>query len=288
MSRTTVALVVGLAALGSILPQPCAAADSVEIVTLLPASGMFPLSPAAAYATVRYALESAPYGAITVGPTWEGKYDPAAAPYEPALWSDTVWIAKGTGTVVVRFGVTCKPGSANKTADGANAWLRTSQTKNGTLSIEGPLGSKRWHVLCACAGLPDLTTPRHGGIVLGTVPAPWGGTVALSETKASGSAHGRCSFDASYTILNAGAAASGPFVSRLALDTPPTTVASDAVSGVAPGSSKPLATTVALAPGTHRLYLVLDALNAVAETNESNNQFQVTYTLTGSCGGAVH
>ena len=131
--------------------------------------------------------------------------------------------------------------------------------------------------------LPDITA--EPALTIGGQRASWGRTVTVAAADAQRSANGVCSFPVSYAVRNAGGPVPGPFSSTLAgsLAPTPTTRTWPALGQKAIVNQSD---TVGLKPGRNILTLTLDQRNQVKESNENNNVFRLTVTLTGECGTA--
>lgn len=135
----------------------------------------------------------------------------------------------------------------------------------------------------AGAGLPDITSGPN--ITVGTQATQWGGIVAVNAAEARRMHDGVCDFAIRHTAHNNGASATGTFGRRWT---------NSNVSGswdmiyppIPPNGTLERVDTLPLKPGRNVLYLTLDSGNAVAESNENNNLFQVTVDLNGVCGPA--
>lgn len=131
--------------------------------------------------------------------------------------------------------------------------------------------------------LPDITA--EPALTIGGKRTSWGQTVTVAAADAQRSANGVCSFPVSYAVRNAGGPVAGAFSSTLAgsLAPTPTTRTWPALGQKAIVNQSD---TVGLKPGRNILTLTLDQRNQVKESNENNNVFRLTVTLTGECGTA--
>ncbi len=266
-----------------------ASADNIRIVSVSPPSGNFPMLPSLAEAVVEYEVTSSPWARIAV----EAIPHVVPGPGQTAPGASFVpcWVPKGKGTKTMQFSLNCGENCVpSGPVTAVHAMLHASaacQTPPQQLLAEHTLPAQYSY---ACPGapvpLPDITS--RGGIKLGERFVRWGGSVQLSEAESSRVANGRCGFDARYEMVNAGAAATSPaFSNRLTLDTKAAVIATNTGLALAKSEAKTLTAQLPLTPGTHVLSLVLDADNQVAESNEKNNAFRVTYTLAGTCAHPV-
>jgi len=285
--RATVALV-ALVALSGGFDATAAAGDSVKILRASPQSGVFPVSPASGKVYVAYVLESAPYAAIVAGPALQKSILQVGPDYH----IEETWVSKGSGEVVVSYTIACGPETPPAPVDQISASLDPAQALHGTLHNETASDFLHTHGTWGCNPPPDITVPKHSGIVIGTKPVAWGGSVGLTSAEAAGAKGGACLFDTRYEMTNVGGSATmGPFTNRLAVDAPTNVVWEPSVNfSLHKNETKRVDARIPLRPGFHTLYLVLDSNNIYneVESNESNNQFQITYTLAGNCGGGLH
>ena len=136
---------------------------------------------------------------------------------------------------------------------------------------------------------PDITSGQ--GLVIGGEVGgqggrlvPWGGTVSLTRRDANAPGAGTCAFNIAYDEINRDRVPTTmPFVNILRRG--PIEVAKQTNRRLASGEAKRVYTQVYLASGptAQTLSLTLDAENAVAETNESNNRFEITFVLREDC-----
>jgi hypothetical protein len=285
--RATVALAV-LVALSGVFAATAAAADSVKILGASPQSGAFPVSPASGQVRVAYLLQSAPYAAIVAGPALQKSILQVGPDYH----NEEAWVSKGSGEVVVSYTIVCGPETPPAPVDEISASLLPAQALHGTLGNYSAEDTLHTQGTWGCNPPPDITVPKHSGIVIGTKPVTWGGSVGLTSAEAAGAKGGACLFDTGYEMVNAGGSATmNLFTNRLAVDTPMNAVWEPPVNfSLHRNETKKVGARIPLRPGFHILYLVLDSnpIYHETESNESNNQFQVTYTLTGNCGGGLH
>lgn len=136
---------------------------------------------------------------------------------------------------------------------------------------------------------PDITSGR--GIVVGGEVGgqggklvPWGGTVVLTRRDAVSPRTGTCAFNIAYDEVNREPSETGrSFVNVLRRGT--LEVARQTNRHLGPSEARKVFTQAYLAsgPAAHTLSLTLDAEGAVAETDESNNRFEITYLLRDDC-----
>ena len=285
--RATLTLVV-LAALSGGLAATAAAGDSVKILRASPQSGAFPVSPASGKVYVSYVLESAPYAAIVAGPALHKSILQVGPDYH----NEEAWVSRASGEVVMSYTIVCGPETPPAPVTEINASLLPAQALHGTLGNYAAGDSLHTQGTWGCNPPPDITVPKHSGIVIGTKPVAWGGSVGLTSAEAAGAKGDACLFDTRYEMTNAGGSATmNLFTNRLAVDAPTNAVREPPVNfSLHKNETKRVDARIPLRPGFHVLYLLLDssAIYHEVESNESNNQFQITYTLTGNCGGGLH
>ncbi len=256
---------------------PAGAADSIKIVSASPASGALPVSPATGTVTISYTLESAKFAKIQAGHLTAV---PKLAGW-PGFQGGATWVSKGTGQVTVSYSFTCQPESPAFPIDTLLAQLFPSKTMNGPTAM--PSANSQFPTpggWVPCKPLPDIRVPKRSGIVLGQKGVTWGSSVSLTPADSGVCKDGRCAFEATYGIVNAGGSVNiWPFASRLSLDSPVNRVAEASNLTLKSGTATSVRTKVTLPAGTHTLFLVLDPTNKVMEGNENNNQYQITYTL---------
>lgn len=129
---------------------------------------------------------------------------------------------------------------------------------------------------------PDITS--EGGVVVAGKATAWRGMIAAEAKDAIRVAGGQCEFPVQYIVRNIGLSPTGPFGS-LWQNTPPTGTFSRSWLPLAPGGTSKQTDLVMLKPGLNLLRLTLDNAKQVAESNEGNNEFQVSVSLNGICGG---
>jgi hypothetical protein len=130
-------------------------------------------------------------------------------------------------------------------------------------------------------GKPDLAP--GSGIAVGGKTAAWGGVIALKTADTFLQSNGKCAVNISYQMANVGTAGAGPaFTNRLLSGT--TLVSQQSGLSLDAGKTKIVNTQGYIVPGLNQLRLVIDAENAIAESNESNNVAQVSVTLDSNCG----
>ncbi|MBF8258913.1 MAG: hypothetical protein HW377_1287 [Actinobacteria bacterium] len=122
-------------------------------------------------------------------------------------------------------------------------------------------------------------------MVAGKYPAVWGQGVSVSEADARRAAGGVCDVTVKHDAVNAGAAASGPFARRWVNNRNPAPF-TDTYPPIPAGGMEPRTDTLPLKPGANELTLTLDPLDQVKESNETNNVYRVTITVSGGCGAA--
>lgn len=136
---------------------------------------------------------------------------------------------------------------------------------------------------------PDITSGR--GIVVGGEVGgqggklvPWGGTVVLTRRDAVSPRTGTCAFNIAYDEVNLEPLPTGTsFVNVLRRGD--LEVARQTNRQLGPGEARRVFTQAYLAsgPAVHTLSLTLDSERTIAETNESNNRFEITYLLKEDC-----
>lgn len=109
----------------------------------------------------------------------------------------------------------------------------------------------------------------------------WNDTIVLTPADATSFSNGIPAFEIYYTDKNYGLAAANNYENQILLDG--ALVSRQYSRNAASGATQPVHTQAYLKPsaGNHSLVLKVDALNSVAESNEGNNQFQVTVVFRG-------
>lgn len=125
------------------------------------------------------------------------------------------------------------------------------------------------------------------GINLAGQYAPWGSNLELQASSAVFKSQGRCFFNYSHMIRNAGAGHASPSVSavRIGHRFGPQLDASQ-VPGLSPGSTHVVSGQIALPPGVWRLVAYADSLEQVAESDATNNVRSLRVKVSGSCAGS--
>lgn len=137
------------------------------------------------------------------------------------------------------------------------------------------------------AALPDITASQQ--IRIAGMPVVWGGVVTVDAGKAAGKNRnnsGLCEFVLEYGVRNAGSAAAGSFRSMWTNGSVPGN-RSRTWTSVPAGGSMNERDTIQLQPGSNQLLFMLDDLQQLQESNETNNGFRVNVNVTGSCSGAA-
>jgi hypothetical protein len=163
MTTRTATLVALVAACGLVTAAPAGAADFVRIVSVIPAAGSFPMSPARAQAIVAYDLESAPYGRIAVHALVP---IPSPPPHTAPRHSFTpAWVARGKGQVTVSFTLECDPTTGSGPVTGILAQLHASQNGHEPLGalLQEDTAPNRYTYSC---GAPDSNVPKHRKLAL--------------------------------------------------------------------------------------------------------------------------
>lgn len=133
----------------------------------------------------------------------------------------------------------------------------------------------------AVADKPDLVTST--AVSVAGITGQWGGSLVLSAQQLQPAGNNLCAAAVTYTVQNAGPAASPPFSSLLT---------NSAVSGqpqpqqwaaLAPRASLVRIETVLLKTGQNILTLQLDQNNQLDELNRANNQTRLLVILNGIC-----
>lgn len=128
---------------------------------------------------------------------------------------------------------------------------------------------------------PDLVAGKS--VTVGGKTGAWGGTIALRTADTFLQSNGKCAVNVSYDVANNGNAnTAATFIDRIYDNG--TLISQQSGLSVDAGKSKTIYTQAYLVPGVNQLRFVLDAENAVAESNEANNVAEVKVTLDSSCG----
>ena len=130
---------------------------------------------------------------------------------------------------------------------------------------------------------PDLAAGKS--VTIGGKTAAWGSTISLKTADTFLQSNGKCAVNIAYEIANTGNANAGPsFINRIYDNN----VLISQQSGLSVDASKTkiVNTQAYIVPGMNQLRFVIDAENAIAESNETNNVAEVKVTLDSSCGAA--
>lgn len=266
---------------------PGANPNSITIVSVTPASGVFPVLPTMATATIKYNLVSAVAGQIQVLPVLQLQLGPGQVSPSPSV--SPVWINKGAGTATVSFGLGCSQGCV---PSGQVIGIKASLAQTPAYA-QGPVGqvlvettAPKSYTFSCPQPKPDITTTK--GVNIAGKVGLWnkGQTLALTETEALSKVGGKCQFFLAYQMTNLGPVATTPtFTNRLRNDM--AEIGVDSGQSLNPTESKTLTRNLWLLPGSHAIDLRLDADHQVDESNEGNNEFRIQYSLAGACGGRV-
>ena len=142
-------------------------------------------------------------------------------------------------------------------------------TQTGTVS---PITAQP-RLKVAAVPRPDLQAEARLQVAGQTVQ--WGATAIIRDDL------GVCDALLSYTLLNSGGSASGPFMLQW-MGPPGSRPVSKAA--LAPGAKRTETQTLNLFARLNQLSLVLDPSNGLAESNEGNNRYTLTIRVDGSCG----
>lgn len=208
--------------------------------------------------------------------------DAAEPAFTNRLRSGTVVVSQQTGltlavgeirTIKTQGYLSPGPHTLTLTLDDADNLSESDETNNvysAQVEVKGPCDAK----------LADITAKAN--ITIGGQTAPWGGTIALDDTKALLISNGACAFRVSYDMLNQGqAGTSPPFWNRTRAGSKVVTQQSNLV--LAAGETKNILTDAYLPAGTYDVELSLDDDGQIPETNEGNNKFRVSVTVGGKC-----
>lgn len=188
---------------------------------------------------------------------------------------DPANIANVTGTKTIDFGVTVTQGvSQPGIVVGGQPVVPSPTLKPGT-GPAMPVPPK---------GLPDITSAQQ--ITIGSTAAQWGTIVTVDAKEALSAQNGICQFAVQHTARNIGLAPTGPFDSLIKSGPAPGSSARTWGS-LSPGSQDTQKDMVALKPGMNDVQLAIDHPGKVQEVSETNNQFRVRVSVTGTCGGAA-
>lgn len=130
---------------------------------------------------------------------------------------------------------------------------------------------------------PDITAATQ--VTIAGKPSRWNGIITVDERQAASKSNGLCSVILQYSVTNTGTAPTSMFKSAWTNSAMPGSWGKN-WQGIAPGASLAQSDTLILKPGLNMLTLSVDSANQVQETNEANNTFRVTVTVTGTCGAA--
>lgn len=127
----------------------------------------------------------------------------------------------------------------------------------------------------------DITST---GLKLGTLTLANGETKTVKASVAKFHTNGRCMFDASYVVVNAGSGeATGNIINILKRDGK--LVRRNNVSNLKPKAKKEFKFLLALMPGDNQLELTLDNTNQIDDSNAKNNKISANLKINGRCSG---
>jgi hypothetical protein len=212
------------------------------------------------------------------------------------------WIVANGTTVAINSNLALEPGSSRAVytqpylpqgsyelalrLDVENSVAETNETNNNfavKVNFNGLCGAAP-KPAPAPVGKPDLVPGR--GIAVGGKTAPWGGVISLKTADTFVQSNGKCAVNISYEMANVGNAGAGPaFTNRISSGT--TLVSQQSGLSVDAGKAKMVNTQGYIVPGLNRLRIVLDADNAIAESNEANNVAEVSVLLDSKCGATT-
>ena len=300
-------LVHALACLAVVAAGP-ASSQSIKITSVTPASGNFPMSGSGVVVAFDYNLAGTPDGQVA------GflKAVPAPGPGQTGFSASfaPVWLSapQTSGHAQISLIGYCQ--DATTVPAGTVTEVSVVLSKSGHIS--GPIGpelakdAKAVNFAYACPGAananqgrgrPDITSKKGitiGGDVGGAGGkfSAWGGHVNLvpADTKLP-VGNGKCAFNVTYDMTNAGTVATGP-VFRNDLKEDGNVVSQNGMLHLDAGETKQVKTQAYLSPGSHVLSLYLDNGGAapnheVLESDEANNVFSVKFTLDASCKPAL-
>ncbi|WP_338847863.1 CARDB domain-containing protein [Massilia sp. W12] len=154
-----------------------------------------------------------------------------------------------------------------------------------SIAIACTLLCASWQALAAGADLQAITGIKiGGGVGTGGKQAAWGGALSLSEADAFMQSNGKCAFNLSYIVKNAGdMATEAKFRNQIFANSTVVSIQSNLSAGA--GESRVIHTQAYLPQGDYQLSLKLDTDGQVLESNEANNQASIKLSFKGACQG---
>lgn len=134
------------------------------------------------------------------------------------------------------------------------------------------------------AALPDLASGARV-VVAGKHSAASGAMLALPDTDARTTANGVCQVAFEHEVRNLGAAGSPASDRQWTVEGSPGAQVAQ-TPAIAAGAAVSRVDTIGLRPGVNKLRLRLDPLNQLKEASKANNEFTLTVSVAGLCGGA--
>jgi hypothetical protein len=163
--------------------------------------------------------------------------------------------------------------------DAENSLSESDETNNAVyvkVTLNGTCGATP---APAPAPKADLTSQR--GVAVGGHSTPWGSTITLGDKDALLMANGQCAFTLVYDVANIGAANSGAFSDAVVVGN--RVLSQQSGISVDKGQSKLVFSQIYLAPGANQLRLLIDSNRNADESNEGNNEFNVTVKVESKC-----
>ncbi len=295
-----------VAALAVALAAGVASAQTIKITSVTPAWGNFPMSGAGVVIAFDYNLAGTPDGQVAA--SLQSAPAPGAGQTGLAPSFGPVWLTAApspTGHAQISLTGFCQDSTTvpTGTVNEVSVVLSKSGHHSGPIGPQLAKDTKAVNFAYACPGVkvgpaegrgrPDITSKKGitvGGDVGGAGGkfSAWDGHINLgpADTKLP-VGNGKCAFNVTYDMTNAGPVATGPTF-RNDLKEDGNLVAETGMLHLDAGETRQVKTQAYLSPGTHLLSVSLDNGGAapnheVLESDETNNFFSVKFTLDASC-----